>query len=115
MNWISLLSAFGFGSVVSVIAQWYFSNRMAIQERKYRERKEAYIGLLESWANQDKSEFAPHTSIDVGHWHLRATLVASKNVHLLLMKWMELTPGSDERIKVTNDLKEAMRSDLRNF
>lgn len=115
IDWITLFSAAGLGALTPVSAQWFFSNRMAIRERRYLERKEAYIGLLDAWANQDKKNFKPDTFIDVGHWLLRAKLVASEDVLKLLNQWEKCPPGTDQRIKVTGNLKQAMREDLRSF
>lgn len=113
MNVISLLTAFGMGSLITVVVQWYLSARLTAKKRQYEERKEAYIGLLESWVRQENDGFTEDSLRDVGHWVLRAQLVASEHVYNLLCAWSDAEPGCSERIKTTQKLKTAMRDDLR--
>ena len=83
------------------------------KNRSFQERKEAYIGLLESWVRQENDNFSETSLFDVGHWVLRAELVASAKVFSLLKMWQETVPGSMERKQTTDALKAAMRQDLR--
>ena len=115
MEIFTIVTAFGLGSILTVIVQYYVSNRSAVKHRKYDERKEAYIGLLEAWVRQESADFSQATMKDVGHWILRSQLVASEGVYTLLSDWMEAEPGSKVRIDVTNRLKSAMRDDLRSL
>ncbi len=114
-SWLPLLTAFGMGSLVSTLVQWFINSRTASRQRQYDERKEAYVGLLEAWVAQEKSDFASHSDLDVGHLALRAQLVASNEVNDLLIRWMETEPGSPVRIDATKQLKHAMRRDLRSY
>ncbi|MEM8851608.1 MAG: hypothetical protein AAGE03_16455 [Pseudomonadota bacterium] len=122
--WLGLLSAFGLGSVVTACAQWFFSTRLARRERQYAERKEAYIGLLEAWVRQEvelenaldpHSNFSRASELDVGHWVLRTSMVASPSVAKSLNAWSDATPGSPERGAATEALKDSMRKDLSSF
>ncbi|UWR48174.1 hypothetical protein [Phaeobacter inhibens] len=101
------------GSVVTAFVQNWLSLRTQTKIRVFQERKEAYIGLLEAWLKQENSKYCEASFFDVGHWVLRAELVASPSVFSLLKKWQETDPGSPDRIQATNDLKTAMRHDLR--
>jgi len=112
---LAIVTAFGLGSILTSFVSWFVSNRSIIKQRKYDERKEAYVGLLESWIKQEKDHFSANSGLDVGHWLLRAQLVASENVFLLLKNWENSVPGADDRIEVTNKLKSAMRDDLRSI
>lgn len=113
MDWLTLLGAFGIGSVITTIVQAYFNSKSADRTRNYNERKEAYIGLLEAWVRQEKHDFNPETFLDVGHWTLRVELVASQKVFEKVREWADSVPGSDQRIEITKALKAAMRDDLR--
>ena len=113
MDVISLLTAFGMGTLITAIVQWYISTRFEAKKRQYDERKEAYVGLLESWVRQENNGFTKDSERDVGHWHLRAQLVASERVYGLLCGWIGTEPGSSERIEITQKLKMTMRDDLR--
>jgi hypothetical protein len=112
-DWFPLLGAFGLGSVVTAVVQSWLSLRAQTKNRSFQERKEAYIGLLESWVRQENDNFSETSLFDVGHWVLRAELVASAKVFSFLKMWQETVPGSMERKQTTDALKAAMRQDLR--
>jgi len=105
MDVVQLFAAFGMGSLITAVVQWYISTRFAAKKRQYDERKEAYVGLLESWVRQEDDGFTKASERDVGHWHLRAQLVASEHVYALLRAWMDTEIGSSERIETTQKLK----------
>lgn len=115
MHWIHFVTAFGVGSLITMTFQAYLNNRTRIIQRKYNERKEAYIGFWEALERQTRENFRPESFSDVGHWLLRSQFVASENVYILLDTWVTTEPGSNERIKATESLKAAMRDDLRSF
>ncbi|MCQ0092929.1 hypothetical protein [Roseovarius sp. M141] len=111
----SLIAAFGIGSLLTVLVQRFLETRSLSRQRQYDERKEAYVGLLESWVRGEDANFTDASARDTGHWLLRAQLVASPKVHDMLSEWGETKPGSDERISATKKLKSAMREDLRSL
>ena len=115
MDWVSYLTVFGAGSLITALVQFILNNRATSQRRQYDERKEAYIGLLEAWVRQEDERFSDASCRDVGHWVLRSELVASAPVFALLKKWKDTEPGSAERIDVTDRLKSAMRDDLQSI
>ena len=115
MEFLSIITAFGLGSILTSFVQWFVANRSTIKQRKYDERKEAYVGLLESWVRQEKENFSGTSELDVGHWLLRSQLVASENVYSLLESWGDTVPGADDRVEITKKLKSAMRDDLRSI
>ncbi len=115
MDIIAYLTVFGAGSQLTALIQIYLNNRSKSRQRQYNERKEAYIGLLESWVRQENDGFTEASHRDVGHWLLRAQLVASTEVFDLLQKWKDSKPGSDPRMGITDSLKLAMRDDLRSL
>ncbi|UWQ36674.1 hypothetical protein K3552_14485 [Leisingera aquaemixtae] len=99
--------------MVTAIVQSWLSLRAQTKARSFQERKEAYIGLLEAWVRQENDNFSEMSLLDVGHWVLRAELVASAKVFSLLKTWQETLPGSMERKQTTDAFKAAMRQDLR--
>lgn len=111
----SLIAAFGIGSLLTVVVQRFLEARTLSRQRQYDERKEAYIGLLESWVRGEDAGLTEATARDTGHWLLRAQLVASPKVHDLLLEWGDTIPASDERAVATKNLKCAMREDLRSL
>ena len=113
MDWLALLTAFGLGSVVSAGVQSWLDARKEARRSRFSERKEAYLGLVESWVRQENIGISANSERDVGHWLLRCQFVASPNVFVLLSDWEHSAPGSTERSNATKLLKEAMRDDLR--
>jgi len=112
---MALLTAFGVGSIVTVLVQYVLANRSSAKRRTYDERKEAYIGLAEAWVKQEQEGVSGQNMLDVGHWVLRCQFVAPPEMLPLLKKWAASEPGSLERIEATDQLKAAMRNDLSNF
>ena len=112
MDFVSLLSAFGVGAIVSAVIQNFLTTRSQNKRNAFSERKEAYIGLWEAFQRQDIARHTKESEFDVGHWFLRCELVASEKVLENLRDWTTTTPGSDERIAATKLLKAAMRDDL---
>jgi hypothetical protein len=112
MDWLALLGAFGLGSVVTTVVQSLLSSRIEKHGRIFQERKEAYVGLLEAWVEQEDNNFDSKSYRDVGHWFLRSELVASKLVLEALRNWSASDPGSSDRIEATKTLKSKMRDDL---
>ncbi|MDP4033436.1 MAG: hypothetical protein Q8P60_11390 [Pseudorhodobacter sp.] len=49
MNILSLLAAFGLGSVVTALFQSWLAQRSKQGERRFREKQAAYIGLPEAY------------------------------------------------------------------
>jgi len=113
MEWLPLLGALGIGSILSAVIQWVLVTRNQNKRDSYKERKEAYIGLIEAWVRQENHNFDDISYRDVGHWTLRCELVASNFVFDALEQWQGAEPGSEKRIAATNHLKAMMRNDLR--
>lgn len=109
---VTLLGAAGFGSLLTVKLRHWTSRSADHSDRLFNERKEAYLGLLESWVRQENEEFSETSFRDVGHWVLRCELVASNNVFDCLQNWKSSAPGSEARTIATDALKAAMRMDL---
>jgi len=112
LDFVALLTAFGVGSLVTAVIQFWLSDRATAKKRIHDERKEAYIGLLESWVMYESGQSNKQGEYTVGHWLLRSQLVASEATLLLLDKWEQTEPGSSDRIRATKSLKAAMRLDL---
>jgi len=112
MDWVPLLAALGAGSLMTVIAQKFFERRAALSDREFKERKEAYIGFLEAWRDQDKEGVTSENRYDVGHWMLRCELVGSSALVRALRNWDRSPPGSDDRAVALKELKLAMKKDL---
>lgn len=112
---IGLLGAFDLGSVATSIVNYWFSAKKEKDERKFQEKKEAYIGFLDAM-NKSEIERTDEAAINVGHWNNRLELVGSHEAIKLCNKIRETNPVNGkvhpERPKIFHDLKDAMRKDL---
>lgn len=112
-NW--LVGALGLGSLITVIAQALLNQKSEHSKRRFQEKKEAYVGLLDAMY---KSEIKPseQASLYVGYWINICSLVGSQEVRELLIQHMETNPINGkvhpDRPKVMEELKKAMRRDL---
>ena len=64
---------------------------------------------------QDQESVNANNVLDVGHWVLRVELAASPNVFNRLREWKELEPNHSKHPSVTENLKIAMRNDMRSL
>ncbi|MFC7334605.1 hypothetical protein [Rhodocista pekingensis] len=117
---ISILSAAGVGGIVGGIVtsflQSWLSRRAALDERRFREKKEAYVNLLNA-LHRSEVERTPEAALYVGHCRNVCDLVASAAAQRHIDQLFETNPLSDgsphpQRSKVQADLKVAMRADL---
>ena len=112
LNWTTILTAIGASSLLSLLMQHMLSNQLFRKKTQIQERKEAFIGLLEAWRDQEQEGVTNKNKFEVGHWILRCELVGSNNLRCKLRNWNETQPGSSERSKALKELKNAMRKDL---
>ena len=78
-EFLPYITAFGIGSLVSALIQFWLTTRLNNRRKVYEERKEAYVGLAEAWKRQDQEGINSENPFDVGHWVLRTEFVASNN------------------------------------
>jgi hypothetical protein len=108
---VSLLTAFGLGSVISVFVQSYLARKSENDERSFRERQAAYIGLLEAYhrAAVDNNDKAAE---NFALWKMRCDLVAPKAVRSAIEQIVETNDDREARVKAHDKLKAALRTDL---
>ena len=111
MDLLSLLTAFGLGSIATAVIQAFLKRRSDVEDRRFEERKEAYIGLLQAYHraavdndNKAGKEFA--------YWQMRCELVAPAPVRRAIE---EIIASNDDRAarQVAHErLKSELRADL---
>ena len=119
MDYIQIFSAAGFGSIIgsllTVCVQAWLSNRQLLSDRKFNEKKEAYVGFLQA-AHLNEIEQTVETAINWAYWQARCQVVGSKQVSRLVQKVEETNPIDGvihpDRPQTLIELKEAMRDDL---
>lgn len=117
---VPFLSAAGVGGIIggvitSVLQSW-LSRRAVFDERKFREKKEAYVNILQA-IHQSKIEGTAEAAKYVGHWRNVCDLVASPAVRRHIDQLFVTNPLSDggahpKRPQVLANLRTAMRADL---
>lgn len=114
---ITLLSAAGLGgvigSVMTSLLQAWLSRKASLDERKFREKKEAYAGLLNA-IYQTAHERSQVSIKEAGYWRARCDLVGSEKVRDLTKHLFDLADGTpNPGIPVAESaLLAAMRVDL---
>lgn len=109
---IPLITAFGLGSIVTALIQSWLSQRSALDERAFREKQAAYVGLLEAF-QRAAVEGTDEAAKAFAYWQTRCELVAPKSVRDAIRRITETNDDRAARAIAFNDMKEAMRIDLR--
>jgi hypothetical protein len=117
---LPFLSAAGLGgavgAVVTTLLSSWLTRRNALDERRFREKKEAYLNLLQA-IHRSEIEATTEAAKTVGHCINVTELVASALVRTICVRLLETNPSIDgarhpDRPAVLVDLKTAMRVDL---
>jgi len=113
----SILSVAGvggiFGGIVTCFLQSWLSRRAALDERRFREKKEAYAGLFNAMYQVAKENSDANVK-EAGYWRARVELIGSEQVRHLTNRLFELANGMGG-LAVSNgevELLTAMRADL---
>ena len=106
----AIVSGLGGGLVVA-ITQAYLAKRNEENKRFFEEKKESYIGLLQS-LHQAAVKPSEVNSKEYALWQTRVTLVGSPAVVKHAQGMVDTIPGTAERDKCFDGLLLEMRSDL---
>ena len=109
---IPLLTAFGLGSIVTALIQSWLAQRSKQDERAFREKQAAYVGLLEAYYRA-AVEGTDEAAKAFAYWQMRCELIAPAPVRETIRRIVETNDDRAARIMADNDMKAAMRADLR--
>lgn len=119
-TFVPFLSAAGVGGIVggiitSVVQSW-LARRATFDERKFHEKKEAYVNFLQA-IHESEIKGTAEAAKYVGHWRNVCDLVASPAVRHYIDQLFVTNPLSDgsahpDRSQVLAALKATMRTDL---
>lgn len=112
MQWIlPLLAGLGIGSLLKSVVDHVIARRMATDDRLYREKREAYLGLLDAL---HRAAVAPsnESSKNFAVWQTRCRLFGSPDVAHYSQEMVETNENQVEREQVFQSLIEAMKTDL---
>ena len=110
-NVITLLAAFGLGSVVTALVSAWLNSKQQLAERRFEEKKAAYIGLLEAY-HKAAVEPSEANSKAFAYWQMRCELVGSTRVIMATNEIVATTDAPEARHQAHEALKSAMRKDL---
>ncbi len=108
---ISLLTAFGLGTVIAALIQSWLSRKSQNEDRRFKEKQSAYIGLLEAYrraAIERTDEAGKHFA----YWQMRCALVAPKPVRDAIQRVKDTNDDISGRASANEQMEAAMRSDL---
>lgn len=108
---LSLLTAFGLGSVVTALIQAWLAQKSKQDERSFREKQAAYVGLLEAY-HQAAVEGTDEAGKKFAYWQMRCELVAPQAVREAIKRIVETNDDRMGREKADIDMRVAMRADL---
>ena len=111
MGWLPLITAFGFGSIVSTVVQTFLVQRGQKKHRSFDERKTAYIGLLESY-HRAAVENSDAAGKEFAFWQMRCEIVGPHSIRKAIVDIVATNDSPRERAIAHENLKDAMRQDL---
>lgn len=111
MNFIALFSAFGIGSVVTALVQALVASKSKHSDRKFAEKKEAFVGILEAY-HRAAVEGTDAAAKDFAYWQMRCELVASRVVRDAIEDIVRTNEDPVRRQLAHEELKDALRRDL---
>lgn len=111
MTLLPLLTAFGLGSIVTALVQAFLAQRSMQDERSFREKQTAYVGLLEAY-HRAAVEGTDEAAKNFAYWQMRCELVAPEAVRRAIGRIVETNDDRTGRTKAHEDLKAALRVDL---
>ena len=108
---IPLLTAFGLGSVMTSFIQSWIKRREWLETRNFRERKDAYVGLLEAY-HKAAVENTDAAAKEFAYWQMRCELVAPETVRNAISQIVKTNNDPAKRYVAHEHLKVVMRDDL---
>lgn len=108
---VPLLTAFGLGSIVTAFINAWLSRRSQRDERAFREKQTAYVGLLEAY-HRAAVEGTDEASKLFAYWQMRCELVAPESVREAIRRIVATNDDRKGREDADADMKTAMRADL---
>jgi len=111
---LSLLAAFGLGSVVTALTQSALTNRTKRFDRTFAAKQAAYVGLLEARHRHRSAVGGTGEEVrSVAYWRARCDLVGSAAVREAISQMVEPNDDSEGLLRADDHLRGAMRRDLK--
>lgn len=114
MDWIlPLIGGLGIGAVIKSVIDHFNSRRAVAQDRRYKEKREAYLGLLGAMHKAAVQPSDEHSK-EFALWQTHCQLFGSPDVSRFAQAIVDTNDRPQtEREVAFSGLLEAMRKDLR--
>ncbi|MEQ1931814.1 MAG: hypothetical protein ABL957_14955 [Parvularculaceae bacterium] len=108
---LSLFTAAGLGSILTVALQSWLESRGRKRERSFNEKKEAYVGLLDALRKVNIDATLANRK-ECGYWLARMRLIAPLPLVSAADAFASLSDGKTDAKSEFDALVQGMRSDL---
>ena len=113
MEWaIGVIGGLGLGSLITSVATHFMNRRAISSDRWYREKREAYLGLLTA-LHDAAVRPSDENSKAYALWQTRCDLFGSPTVSKLAQQIVDTNEMHQEREEAFRELINAMRADLK--
>lgn len=109
---LQLLSTFGLGALTVAIVQFFMTIYRDQKTLQFKEKKEAYLGLLEAYHLAAVTP-SPEASKNFALWQMRCELVGSSEVIKSIQEIIDTNEDYAKRSIAHEKMKVAMRKDLK--
>ncbi|MDF9303550.1 hypothetical protein P5P81_13945 [Tritonibacter mobilis] len=96
---------------MTAFVQSWLSARSKVKERSFKERKEAYIGLLEAY-HRAAVEGTDEASKNFAYWQMRCEIVGPQSVRKAIDEIVASNADRKGRSRAHEKLKISIRRDL---
>ncbi len=115
MDYLEIISVAGLGGIlgsfITTAFQYHWNHKSYVTSRNFEEKKEAYIGLLDSY-HKAAIEPSDRASKEFAFWQMRCDLVAPSHVRAAIQNIVDTNENRDKRYIAHENLKEELRKDL---
>lgn len=109
---LSLVAGLGIGSLLTSIATYFMTRHASVSDRWYREKREAYLGLLTA-LHEAAVRSSDENSKAYALWQTRCALFGSIEVAKYAQQLVDTNEGPySERNAAFQNLLKSMRADL---
>lgn len=112
MEWGALLGAFGVGAIFKSVVDEVLSRKNTQEARKYQEKREAYLGLLDAL---HQAAIAPSNASSKAFalWQTKVSIFGSERASSAVQGMIDTNDGpTEKRQQHFSELLAAIREDL---
>jgi hypothetical protein len=111
-EWLNILIAFGSGSVVSTVAQYFFNERTKRRTILFQEKKEAFVGLLSAY-HQAAVDRSDKNALEFAYWQIRCELICSDKTKAAIRRVVATNDDRTGRAVAHEELKDCLSGEIK--